>query len=105
MAENTMLLISTITVSPSGWNIKQETRHTAKYVPLQDIPFIACLSTVVLPHWKQASAGPCCEIYRPPRHHKQNILYNLNKSLNLNLHRHQRECQRMQGGVSRYGAA
>jgi len=39
MAENTMLLISTITVSPSGWNIKQETRHTAKYVPPTGCPF------------------------------------------------------------------
>ena len=100
-----MLLISTITVSPSGWNIKQETRHTAKYVPLHNVPFIACLSRVALTHWKRASAGACCEIYRPLRHYKGDILYNLNISLNLKLHRHQRECQRVQGGFPLYDVA
>jgi len=86
-----MLLISTITVSPSGWNMKQETCHTAKYVLIQDVPFIACLSTVALLHWKRSSAGTCCDIYRPPRHYKWDILYKLNIYLNLNLHRHQRD--------------
>lgn len=100
-----MLLISTITVSPSGWNIKQETRHRAKHIPLQDVPFIACLSTVALPHWKRALAGMCCEIYRPPIHYKGDILYNLNVSLNLNINRHQRECVRVQDGVPLYDVA
>jgi hypothetical protein len=100
-----MLLISTITVSPSGWNIKQETRHTAKHVPLQDVPFIACLNTVALSHWKRTSVGTCCEIYRPPRHYKGDILYNLNISLDLNLHLHQRECLRVQGDVPLYDVA
>jgi len=44
-------------------------------------------------------------IYRSPRHCKGDNLYNLSISLSLNLHRHQRECQRMQRGVALYGAA